>query len=66
MVKTNVAKKAKNRPKVRASDDMLKNVWNADEASAFLEAVRKQKDAQWSALFATALDGGIRKGEMLG
>jgi integrase len=66
IVRTNVAKRASNKPRVRAGEDVLHNVWTADEAGKFLTAVKTSGTAQQAALFAVALDGGLRKSELLG
>ena len=41
-------------------------MWNAEEARKFLTTVEADGNAQFSALFALALDAGLRKGELLG
>lgn len=66
LLRHNVAKRTANKPKIRMSDDALRNVWNADEAHRFLDTVKSTKNAQLAALFAVALDGGLRKSELLG
>jgi integrase len=65
-LRNNVATRATNKPRARASEDVLNNVWTADEARQFLVSVKHTKNAQNAALFAVALDGGLRKGELLG
>jgi integrase len=54
------------RPKVRKTEDLLNNVWTVDEAHRFLTTVKQEGNAQYTALFALALDSGLRKCEMLG
>ena len=64
-LRINVVTGADNRPTVRRKEDNLGNVWTSEEARKFLTVV-KQGSAQYAALFALALDGGLRKGELLG
>lgn len=66
VLRNNVAKRATNKPRVRMIEDALHNVWTADEAHRFLVSVKKAGDAQYAALFALALDSGMRKSELLG
>jgi integrase len=44
----------------------IHNVWTADEARRFLMHVKDEKNAQYAALFALALDSCLRKAELLG
>ncbi len=46
-------------------EDVLENVWEAEEARKFLEAAR-QFGPQAAAFYALALDSGARKGELCG
>jgi integrase len=64
-LRTNVAIQVTNRPRIASSDDVLHNVWNADEASRFLTTVKETMSAQFIAFFALALDSGARKQELL-
>jgi integrase len=67
VLRRNVAKRATNKPRMRrTSGNAVHNVWNADEAHRFLDAVKKEGNAQYTALFALALDSGLRKGEIRG
>ena len=66
LVRQNVARRATNKPRVRANEDVLHNVWTPDEARRFLTAVKQTGNAQYAALFALALDGGLRRAELLG
>src|SRR5688572_15416514 len=66
VLRNNVAKRATNKPRVRMIEDALHNAWTADEAHRFLVSVKKAGDAQYAALFALALDSGMRKSELLG
>jgi len=66
VLRGNVTKRVMNKPRVRFGEDVLDNVWTADEARRFLAAVKQDGNAQYIALFALALDSGLRKGEMLG
>lgn len=65
-IPVNVARDAMNKPKVHKTEDLLNNVWTAEEAQRFLESVKQHGNAQWAALFALALDSGMRKSELLG
>lgn len=65
LLRTNVAKRATNKPRPRRELDLLQNVWTADEARRFLAAVKEHGSTQYKALFALALDGGMRKRELL-
>jgi integrase len=49
----------------RDHEDIARNVWDADEAQAFLAAA-KDDGPQMAAFAALALDSGARKGELLG
>jgi integrase len=53
------------RPRVRVAKDLL-NVWTSDEARRLLSTAKQEGNAQYTALFALALDSGVRKGELLG
>lgn len=66
LLRQNVAKRATNRPRITIGDDMLHNVWSADEARRFLTWVKGAGSVQYAALFALALDSGLRKSELLG
>ena len=66
VLRNNVAKRATNKPRARGSEDVLHNVWTVDEARRFLSAVKQEGNAQYAALFSLALDGGLRKAELLG
>jgi integrase len=61
----NVATLAEGRPKAKSSrEDAKKHCWTAEQAVAFLAAA-DAAGPQLSALFALALDSGMRKGELL-
>lgn len=67
ILRTNVARRASNRPCGVVSDgDVLSNVWTADDAKRFLTFVKTNSSEQDAALFALALDSGARKSELLG
>jgi integrase len=66
LVRHNAAKRATNKPRTLNSEDVLHNVWNADEASRFIKSVKDSGDKQYATLFALALDSGLRKSELLG
>ena len=68
LLRENVASMAMNKPRmsVRSSAGVLANVWTADEARRFLNTLKQEGNAQSTALFALALDTGMRKGELLG
>jgi integrase len=66
VLRQNVATRATNKPKVRMGEDVLKNVWNAEEARRFLAHASQACTAQYVALFALALDSGLRSSELLG
>jgi integrase len=66
VLRQNVAKRATNKPRVRTSEDVLHNVWTGAEARRFLTTVKQTGNAQYAALFALALDSGMRKSELLG
>jgi len=66
VLRNNVAKRATNKPRVRKSEDALHNVWTMDEARRFQTTVNQEGNAQYAALFALALDSGMRKAELLG
>jgi integrase len=54
-------------PKVRQNDeDLLGNVWTADEARKFVASAKKNSSTQYAALFGLALETGLRKSELLG
>jgi integrase len=68
LVATNVAGslgKSKPRAQGNKSDEARKHAWSAREAAAFLDAA-KATGAQSAAFYATALDTGMRKGELGG
>lgn len=63
----NVAQDVTNKPRgAGTSEDVLHNVWTVDEARRFLTHVKSEKNAQYGALFAIALDSGVRVSELLG
>lgn len=68
LLRENVASMAMNKPRtrMRSSGGVLANVWTSDEARRFLNTLKQEGNAQTTALFALALDTGIRKGELLG
>jgi integrase len=66
LLRANVAKCATNKPRGRMSEDVLHNVWNADEAHRFLTTVKQEQNAQYAAFFALALNTGLQKSELLG
>jgi integrase len=66
LLRSNVAKRATNKPRIRTSEDVLHNVWTAEEARRFLTTVKEHAKPQYAALFALALDSGARKAELLG
>jgi len=66
LVRHNVAQRVTNKPRGRTSEDALHNVWTAEDAKKFLTYAKKNADPQHAALFALALDSGMRKGELLG
>lgn len=63
-LRTNVAPDVMNKP--RDSGHVLDNYWTAEEAKRFLDTVKADGSAQYAALFALALDSGVRKAELLG
>ena len=68
LVATNVASllgKGKPRAGGNKSDEARKHAWSAHEAAAFLDAA-KAASPQTAAFYATALDTGMRKGELGG
>lgn len=65
LLRSNVPKRATNKPCARRELDVLENVWSADEARRFLSAVKQHGSTQDKALFALALDSGERKRELL-
>jgi integrase len=66
-LRQNVASRVTNKPKVRQNDeDLLNNVWTADEARRFLESLKEDSSTQYLVLFALALETGLRKSELLG
>jgi integrase len=65
--KPHVVTDVTNKPKVRLNDeDLLDNVWSAEEARRFIDHLKENGSAQYLAFFALAIDAGLRKGEMLG
>ena len=66
LLRRNPAERVTNKPRIRTSEDVLDNVWTAEDARKFLTAVKQTQSAQQAALFALALDGGLRNGELLG
>jgi integrase len=65
-LRTNAASRTTNKPRLQHSEDVLQNVWSADEARQFLTFVQKECSAQDAAFYALALDSGCRKCELLG
>jgi integrase len=66
MLRINVATRVENKPRVIKQEDDLMNVWTNDEARDFLTVLKQTASPQYAALFALALDAGLRKGELLG
>lgn len=66
LLRQNVAKRVKNRPRVVLSADAVKNCWTKEEARTFINHIKTSCNAQYVALFALALDTGLRKSELLG
>ena len=66
MLRQNVAKRVKNKPRVVMGADAVKNCWTSEDARTFIGHVKKHCNAQYIALFALALDTGLRKSELLG
>jgi len=66
ILRQNAAKRVSNKPRVNTNEDVMHNVWNADEARRFLTEVKQPGNVQYAALFALLLDAGLRKGEVLG
>ena len=66
MLTRNVATLVDGRPQAKSSREMAKTqAWTTDESRAFLAAA-KEAGPQWAALFALAIDSGMRKGELCG
>jgi integrase len=66
LITRSVAPDAEGRPKAKdGREDAKGHCWTADEARKFLAAAEKA-GLQVSALFALAIDTGMRKGELLG
>jgi integrase len=65
-VRTNVASRTTNKPRLQHGEDVLHNVWNAEEAKQFLLYVQQHCSTQDAAFYALALDSGCRKCELLG
>ncbi len=60
-----IARDVTNKPRVNHHEDVLQNVWTADEARRFLTWVKHHESKQYVALFALALDAGLRISELL-
>ena len=54
-----------NKPRINHHEDLLQNVWTADEARRFLTWVKQHESKQYVALFALTLDAGLRISELL-
>jgi integrase len=65
LVRSNVASRATNKPRLQHSEDLLNNVWTSEEARQFLLYVQQHCTAQEATLYAVALDSGCRKCELL-
>jgi integrase len=64
-VRTNVAARATNKPKAGVVA-VSKNVWTIEEARQFMTTLKQHSNVQYRALYALALDTGMRKAELLG
>ncbi len=65
-LRTNAASRVSNKPRLQHSEDVLNNVWNADEARKFLAYVQQNCSTQDAAFYTVALESGCRKCELLG